>query len=444
MTFGKGVRFGLLAVFLALAMFFTAAIVVKEDDTPAAPSQGRTGTVPATAVATSGDLSQLISSLQARLRRLPADSTSWATLGLAYVQQSRVTGDPSYYKKAAGALNRSLQESPNANAPAMTGKAALAAARHNFARALRLARQSQDINSYDSVNLGILFDALIELGQYEHAFRSVQRLVNLKPGVPSYTRVSYSYELRGNLAAARYAMRRALDVAYSPDDRAFALFQLGELAWNAGELAAAERFYSQGIREAPQFVPSLYGQAKVAAARGESTQALHDFKTVVQRFPSPTYVTEYADLLTSLGRHRAARRQDDLITAQQEILRAAGVNLDLELALYDASHGRPKAALEAAARVWHERRSVFVEDAYAWALHVNGRDRAALRHARGAARLGTRSALFAYHRGMIEKALGMDSASTTSLRRALAINPHFSPLHAPLARRALSTLSRKQ
>lgn len=440
MTYGRGLRFGFSAVILAVVMFLTAAVVAKTGSPPA-PSQGLSGAVPAAAAAANGNPTGLIASLQARLRQIPDDAVSWATLGLAYVQQARVTGDPSYYTKAAGALRRSMEESPEANAPALTGKAALAAARHDFAGALRLARQSEEINSYNAVNLGVLVDALVELGRYDQAFAALQRMVDLKPGVPSYTRVSYSYELRGNLAGARYAMRQALDIAYSPDDRAFALFQLGELAWNSGRLKAAARLYAQGMDEAPSYVPLLYGQAKVEAAHGDTAQALRDYRTVISRFPSPGYVSEYADLLSSLGRDRAASRQGDLIAAQQRLFRAAGVNLDLELSLYDATHGRPQQSLEAARRAWQQRRSVFVEDAYAWALHVNGRDRAALTHAREAARLGTRSALFAYHRGMIEKSLGLEAAAEKSLRRALDINPYFSPVQAPQARRALAVLT---
>ncbi len=82
-----------------------------------------------------------------------------------------------------------------------------------------------------------------------------------------------------------------------------------------------------------------------------------------------------------------------------------------------------------------------VEDAYAWALHVNGRPAEALPHAAAAERLGTRSALFAYHRGVIEAALGQDGAARRSLSRALRINPHFSVLHAPRAKQLLSELN---
>jgi tetratricopeptide (TPR) repeat protein len=420
-------------------MFLAAAVIVTPDRSEPASPEGR-GSVGAAAVAGQGDMSDAIVSLQARLRRVPADSASWASLGLAYVQQARVSGDPSYYNKAAGAFRRSLRESPESNAPALTGQAALAAARHDFGRSLRLTRQAQRINEYDSVNLGVLVDALIELGRYPAAFKELQRMVDLKPGVPSYSRVSYSYELRGDLRGAEYAMRQASKVAYSADDKAFALFQLGQLAWNQGDLAEASRWYSEGLSVAPSYVPNLYGLAKTEAAEGNTDQALAHYEQVIARLPLPEYVIEYSDLLTSLGRSEEAAEQRELVDAQAQIQRAAGVNLDLELALYDATHGRERAALVAARTAWGERKSVFVEDAYAWALHVNGKDRKALTHAIAAERIGTRSALFAFHRGMIERSLGMVPEARRSLQRALDINPYFSPILAPQARQVLDKL----
>ncbi len=54
--------------------------------------------------------------------------------------------------------------------------------------------------------------------------------------------------------------------------------------------------------------------------------------------------------------------------------------------------------------------------------------------------LGTRNALFHFHAGMIELVLGDRGQARTDLRQALAINPHFSPLHEPQARQALAGL----
>jgi hypothetical protein len=52
-------------------------------------------------------------------------------------------------------------------------------------------------------------------------------------------------------------------------------------------------------------------------------------------------------------------------------------------------------------------------------------------------RLGTHDALKLFHRGMIERCLGHGSASRVFLRRALAVNPHFSLVYPPVARKAL-------
>jgi lipoprotein NlpI len=53
---------------------------------------------------------------------------------------------------------------------------------------------------------------------------------------------------------------------------------------------------------------------------------------------------------------------------------------------------------------------------------------------------GMRNALFAYHRGMIENALGQRTAARHDLSQALAIDPAFNPLQAPIARATLDRL----
>ena len=94
-------------------------------------------------------------------------------------------------------------------------------------------------------------------------------------------------------------------------------------------------------------------------------------------------------------------------------------------------------AVEHARTEWGRRQSVLVADALAWALHRAGHDTEALGYAQKADRLGWKNATFAYHRGMIELALGHKAQARTQLSRALKINPHFSVLQAPAARRAL-------
>jgi hypothetical protein len=55
--------------------------------------------------------------------------------------------------------------------------------------------------------------------------------------------------------------------------------------------------------------------------------------------------------------------------------------------------------------------------------------------------LGTRSALFEYHLGMISLALGDQAGARAALTMALDINPAFDPLSAKIARDTLANMS---
>ena len=425
----------------AAAMFGSGVLFTRGGPAePDAPG-GSTANVSATATVGGADLATAVTSLQSRLERVPADHTAWAALGTTYVQQAAVTGDPSYYPKAQAALRRSLAIQPDDNAGAWTGLASLSAARHDFAKAVAQAERAQRINRFSADNLGILSDALIQLGRYDRAFAVLQRMVDLQPGVPSLTRVSYAWELRGQLRPARIALERALDMASRPSDIAFCRYYLGELAWNSGRVSLADEHYTAGLAQDSSYLPLLSGRAKVAVARGNITLAIARYDELVQRMPTPSHLIAYADLLRSVSRQEQARRQDAVVRATQTLLQAEGVNVDPEIAVFDADRGRAAAALTAARAVWRQQRSVEAADAYSWALHVNGRHQAALDYALRAARLGTRSAMLSYHRGMIERALGRDAAARQSLRDALSLNPDFSPLHAPRAEAALRRLT---
>jgi tetratricopeptide (TPR) repeat protein len=434
----------LLVAGLAAALFVMGGIGLFRTVRSEAPAVS-TRLVPALAgrpVVTGGTLARTIASLQDRLKALPQDFGSWSALGLAYVQQARVTADPGFYPKAEEALNRSLSESPTGNFQALTGLAALAAARHDFGAALAFGRRAEAINP-DNANVhGVMGDALIELGRYPEAFGELQRMIDLRPGLSSYARVSYARELQGDPAGAMALMRQALDYASSAGDRAWASNQIGELAFNAGDLATAERSYRFASEMDPTFFPARAGLAKVAAARGETGRAIAAYHEIVAAYPLPEYVVALADLQTAAGRTTDAEGTIGLLRVEEKLFEANGVNVDLEIALFDADHGLDLAAgLDAARSEWARRRSVHVADALAWALYANGRYDEAITYSNEALALGTRNASFLFHRGMIERALGRTAAAKKDLRAALALNPHFSILWSAKARTILKGMA---
>jgi tetratricopeptide (TPR) repeat protein len=385
-------------------------------------------------------LAATIAALEDRLRAVPTDASAAAALGLALVQRARITADPTSYPRAEEALRRSLRLRPEGNVEALLGMGALALARHDFAAGLRWGRRAAAANPGAVAPHGVMGDALVELGRYRAAFREFRRMVGMRPDVSSYARMSYALELRGHVEGALRAMRLALRAAGTPEDAAWVSYQLGELYWNTGRIAAAAAAYRRGAALAPAFVPNRAGLARVAWARGDLRGAIRGYRAVVARMPLPEHVIWLADLLRAGGRVRAAERAEALVRAEEALYRANGVNVDLELALFEADHGSPERALAAARAEWERRKSVHVADAVAWALHANGRDAAAARFSDLALRLGTRNATFLYHAGMIRAALGEERAARVLLGRALRLNRWFSPLHAPMAEEALARL----
>jgi tetratricopeptide (TPR) repeat protein len=179
----------------------------------------------------------------------------------------------------------------------------------------------------------------------------------------------------------------------------------------------------------------------VEAARGQYRRAIRDYTWVVRRYPLPEYVIALGDVYSITGQRAQADRQYALLHVEERLFQANGVNMDLEIALFDADHHVNVAAGLAAARAeWGRRHSAFVADALAWALHANGDDREALGYSDRALRVGIRSALFLFHRGVIERSLGDTAAARRDVERALAINPHFSILWSKPAARMLASM----
>jgi tetratricopeptide (TPR) repeat protein len=285
----------------------------------------------------------------------------------------------------------------------------------------------------------------VELGRYEEAAAAARRADDVQPGLPSFARLSYLAELRGELTAASRLMGRALEAAgQRPSDIAFARLHLGDLARQSGDLDAAGKHYDAALAAVPSSVPGMVGRARVALARGDSAAALSLLEEAARRMPLPEHLLLLGETYESLGNQKEAAAQYAVVRATVALAGRQGVANDLETALFEADHGDPAVALAAARREWTRRHSVHAADALAWALHANGRDREALGYSRSATRLGTRDSGFLLHRGMIQRSLGLRDAARRDLTAALRVDAGFSPLQLSRARQALATLGARR
>jgi tetratricopeptide (TPR) repeat protein len=408
-------------------------------DSSASPGAAAQSTATSAVVqASPSDTPALVTRLQETIRLNPNDVTALDSLGLAYQQRARETGDPTYYTKSDEALHRALSIAPR-DLIATSGLGSLALSRHRFREALVLGRRAHAISPTTARNYGVIGDALVELGRYRAAFRTFDTMASLQPGLSSYARISHARQLLGDVPGAIGAMKLALDAAAGQGEAdAWTHVQLGLIYLSVGRFADAAAQDRQALWVFPDYAYALDALARAEAGLGHYRSAIGFEQQAVNRIPLPQYVSTLGDLYGATGRPRLAEKQYELIGVIQRLLVANGVKTDLETALFDVDHGiRLHASLALARLAQRERPSIDGNDVLAWALERTGHCGEALRYSKRALGLGTLDALKFFHRGMIERCLGHTAAERDWLRRALRLNPHFSILWAPVTRREL-------
>ena len=375
--------------------------------------------------------------LQQTLRDDPSNVAAYTALGGMYLQRARETSDPAFYSRAEQAFDRARGLAPT-DANAVIGLGTLALARHDFKQGLELGFDARRLAPDSPRPLAVLADAQIELGRYPAAATTLDRMVALKPNLTSYARISYFRELHGDLAGAAQAMALAVSAgAGTPENVAYVQTLLGNLELQRGRVPAAQAAYRQALAGLPSYLPAQAGLARIDAGAGREGAAIARYRRIVALRPLPEYAIALGEAELVAGRTRAARADLDLVGAEAQLLRAAGVNVDTEIALFEADHGDPADAVRLGRRALAAAPSVRSEDALGWALTRAGDPAAGLAHARRALRLGSSDPLFLYHAGVAARASGHDSLGRTWLRRALEHRAALSPYHARRAESAL-------
>ncbi|MFJ9627555.1 tetratricopeptide repeat protein [Streptomyces sp. NPDC101175] len=393
------------------------------------------------------DLAALIGDREARVRARPRDARSWAVLGVAYVEQGRRTGDALYYPKADDALRTSLKvraKGNDATAVAMDGLTALANERRDFRAARTWGEAAVKLAPKRWTTYPLLIDAYTGLGDYKATRRTLEKLQELHSGPAVMARAAEVYRDRGWREDAAAQLADAAARATAPAEQAAWWQRAGQLAWERGDREAALRQFEAAVRIDPDQREALAGEGRVLAALGRTSEALNAYQVALSKQPCPQYALELGELYESLGLTQAARVQYDTLRALAARDAAGGVDDDLVLGVFEADHGDAREAVRLLRGEWARQPGIAVADALGWALHRAGQDAEALRFASTATDRvhggGVRDALYAFHRGMIERELDKAASARRHLQEALQINPYFSPLRVPLAQQALAAL----
>jgi tetratricopeptide (TPR) repeat protein len=414
------------------------AVAATPDPSPS--GRAASGKPPASPAAPVSRTVTEIARLQAVVAADPANADAQRDLGLALSQRVRETADPTLYAPALAALEAALAIVPE-DALALVGVAAIQLGKHEFADALVTARKAIVLSPSLVAAHAAEVDALVELGRYDDADEAAARTFGLSANLSSFARVSYLAELRGRLPVAVAAMREAAkSPGLAPENSAYVEALLGNLLTYTGDPAAAAAAYEAALALVPDHAPSLAGLGRLAVGAGDLDQAIARFERAAAVIPLPEYVIALGDAQAAAGRDAEAAKSYDLARAEIQLFKAAGVIVDVDLALLEADHGDPDAALRYASAAYEATPTIRAADAMAWALHRLGRDKEARTRSKEALRLGSVDPIVLYHAGAIEAALGDSAAARRHLELALRTDPGFSAIAVAEARRLLAGL----
>src|SRR5712691_6420827 len=167
------------------------------------------GLWPGSLLAQSTSADRSIGLVQRQVTRKPYDATAYYRLGDAYIQKARESGDVTYFDLAEQALGKALELAPRYS-DAARHLAFVLYSRHDFDGAAREAQRAVDLNPTDAHALGVLGDAYLEVGKYEAARETYQRMIQIRADLHSLSRVSGLKSLRGDTKGAVEDLEREI------------------------------------------------------------------------------------------------------------------------------------------------------------------------------------------------------------------------------------------
>ena len=353
--------------------------------------------------------------------RSAADRASLAAL---YLQRSRASGDFTDVARAESLARESIALRAARNAHTNVTLAASLMAQHRFADArdvaAHLASAEPDVPSYRA----LLGEVELELGDYDAARRSFAAVRSERASLSVAPRLARWAELRGDTAAARRILYRAMAAADSAErlpreQVAWFHLRVGDFELRRGRTRAAEWALRGGLAVSPDDHRLLGAMARAALERRDYARAIDYGDRAIAAVLDPAALGVVSDAYAALGDGAKAAeyaRALDVSAGQ----RPGEFHRAWALWLLDHDRRVPE-LLERARAELRVRRDVYGFDLLAWALHKSGRHEEARAAMARALALGTQDVSLFRHAAAVERALGREVAARAYEARAAAV-----------------------
>lgn len=377
------------------------------------------------------------------VKQQPKSDIAWVNLGNALMQKVRESWDEGRYGQAEYAYLRALDKNPE-NVAAVVGMSWVYGGLHQFGHSIEWANKALLLDPQNPEAHGLIADAKVEWGDYKAAEGHIQKMLDSRPDLSSYSRAAHLLFLTGDVQKGIWLMQKAINAGgpYA-ENTAWCRAQLAMMLWNTGALALAERELEKAIKTAPDNYYVLEAMGKIKSARKDYDAAIENYKKAIAITPRPKTFVALGDLYLLKGENEQAEAQFRRIENPKNHSTSHSHPGDILLASFYADHDRNlEIALTEAEAAYTVYKNVFVTDTLAWCYYKNGRYQEAKKAIQSTLKWKTPDANILFHAGMIYAKLSEYTTAKNFLYQALSLNPNFHPINARVAADTLKALRR--
>lgn len=246
------------------------------------------------------------------------ESAQYLKLAQVYITAGRLSGENSYYNTAAfKVLDHVLttkEISTDDRFLALALRSGVLLSVHRFPEALKDAEAAYAISKHNAQVIGALVDANVELGNYAAAVAYCDEMVQLRPDIRSYSRISYLRQLHGDLDGAIDAMMMAVEAGLpGTESTEWARVTLGELLLMKGDTTNAGICFDASLELRPDYPFAIAGKAKYLMARGAYAQAKKLTENAITIRPETAFVWQLADIESLMGNTDEAQKINERV-----------------------------------------------------------------------------------------------------------------------------------
>ena len=374
--------------------------------------------------------------LLAKIKAQPDNNEAKLKLAELYIQEARITGDHVYYDMAAMHYVNQVLEKDSLNFEGVTYKSMIYLSQHHFTDGLNYGLKAAAINPYNAFVYGMLTDAYVELGNYDKAVESADKMMSIRPDLRSYSRVSYLREIYGDYPGAIDAMKMAVEAGAPGDEStSWARVQLGHLYEQIGDMKSAEMHYLITLEDRPNYAYAYAGLGRIAKANKEYKKAIGFFAKADSLVIDYSFKDELSDVYALNGQKKESKEMSDqviqsLSDASQSGLKDENIGhyADRELAyVYIKANNYDKALEHALAEYNRRPNNIDVNECLAWAYYQKKDFKKAEQYIQVAVKTKSKNPVLLCRAGMIMAKNGDAVTAKLYLQEALKNKPNIAP-----------------